>query len=570
MVMQYSELVALYEELSGTTKRLEKRDIIAQFLPKLLKEEARYVYLMHGKVTADYDSREFGISRQLVMKGLGQTFGKTSEKIEALFATQGDLGEITETLAEKRTQKGLFAQPLTVAHVFEQLESILGLSGKGSVERKLGVVEGLLGHASATEAKYIVRTLLGDLRIGVQGAVLVDAIAQAWYPDEAEVIPLVQEGYDLTTDFAGVLHAAARGKAALRKMILHPDRPLQVMLPVKVTELEEAFEICGKPAALEHKYDGFRMVLMRDEKGVIRLFTRKFESVTAQFPDVVKVMERTLGNRTYIFDAEVVGHDPQTGKTLPFEAISQRIRRKHHIEELVKQLPVVINVFDVLYYQGEGTTALPFMERRALLETIIPVHTGIHPSEQLVTSDLEVAKRFYKSALALGEEGIMIKTLDAVYRPGRRVGYIVKMKPLAADLDVVIVGAETGTGKRAGWLTSYVVACKDGNSYKELGMVSSGLKEKEEEGMTYAALTKLLKPLITHTEGNTVKVKPQLVVSITYQNIQPSPRYASGFGLRFPRIMHYRPDRKPHDIATLDDITKLVKKQHTAGGWGIQ
>lgn len=568
--MKYAELVEVYEALGETTKRLEKRDILAAFLPRLLKEDARYVYLIHGKVTADYDSREFGISRQLVMKGLAQTFGKTLAKVEALFATQGDLGEITEKLAESRTQKGLFAQALTVSHVFEQLESILGLSGKGSVERKLQVVEGLLSHATAVETKYIVRTLLGDLRIGVQGAVLVDAIAQAWYPDEAEVIPLVQEGYDLTTDFAGMLHAAARGKAALRKMVLHPDRPLQVMLPVKVTELEEAFEICGKPAALEHKYDGFRMVLMRDEKGEIRLFTRKLESVTHQFPDVVAVMQKTLGNTTYILDAEVVGHDPKTGKTKPFEAISQRIRRKYHIEELVKQLPVVINVFDVLYYKGEGVTELPFKERRKLLEKIIPVHTAIHPSEQVVTDDLDVARRFYKGALAAGEEGIMIKTLDAAYRPGRRVGYIVKMKPVAADLDLVIVGAETGTGKRAGWLTSYVVACKKGTEYVELGMVGSGLKEKEEEGMTYEAMTNLLKPLVIHREGNMVRVKPQLVVSITYQNIQPSPRYTSGFGLRFPRIMHYRPDRKPHDIATLDEIKTLVKKQHTSASWGIQ
>jgi DNA ligase-1 len=570
MVMKYAELVKVYGELASTTKRLEKRDILARFLPGLLKEDARFVYLFHGKVTPDYDSREFGISRQLIIKALAQSFGKTPAQIATLFAKKGDLGDIAEGLAEKRTQKGLFAHPLTISFMFEQLTSILGLSGKGSVERKLGVIEGLLSHASADEVKYIVRTLLGDLRIGVQGAVLVDAIAQAWYPDESETIALVQEAYDLTTDFAGVLHAAAHGKAALRKMELHPNRPLHVMLPVKVTDLAEGFEICGKPVALEHKYDGFRMLIMRDDKGEISLFTRKLESVKAQFPDVVAVVKKTLGTVTYILDAEVVGHDPKTGKTKPFEAISQRIRRKHAIETLMKELPVVINVFDILYYKGQGTTELPFKERRTLLEKIIPRHTAIHPSEQVITADLDVAHRFYTEALAAGEEGIMIKKLDAVYRPGRRVGYIVKMKPLAADIDVVILGAETGTGKRAGWLTSYVVGCKDGNAYKEIGMVSSGLKEKESEGMTYEALTKLLKPLVTKTEGNRVWVKPQLVLSITYQNIQPSPHYASGYGLRFPRILHYRPDRKPHDIVTLAELEKIVKKQHTSAGRGIQ
>ena len=570
MVMKYAELVKLYEELASTTKRLEKRDMLARFLPTVLQEDARFVYLFHGKVTPDYDSREFGISRQLIIKALAHSFGKTPAQITTLFAKKGDLGEIGEELAEKRTQKGLFAHPLLISFVFEQLTSILNLSGKGSVERKLGVIEGLLSHASADEVKYIVRTLLGDLRIGVQGAVLVDAIAQAWYPEEVEVISLVQEAYDLTTDFAGVLHAAAHGKAALRKMELHPNRPLQVMLPVKVTALEEGFEICGKPAALEHKYDGFRMLIMRDEKGEISLFTRKLESVKAQFPDLVSLVEKTLGNTTYILDAEVVGHDPKTGKTKPFEAISQRIRRKHDIETLMKELPVVVNVFDVLYYKGEGKTELPFKERRKLFEKIIPSHTHIHPSEQVITADLEVARRFYSGALEAGEEGIMIKKLDAVYRPGRRVGYIVKMKPLAADIDVVILGAETGTGKRAGWLTSYVVGCKDGSTYKEIGMVSSGLKEKESEGMTYASLTKLLKPLVTKTEGNKVWVKPGLVLSITYQNIQPSPHYASGYGLRFPRILHYRPDRKPNDVVTLHELNALVKKQHASGGWGVQ
>lgn len=563
--MQYKELVEVYERLASTTKRLEKRDILAGFLPKLLKEDVRFVYLLHGKVTADYDSREFGISHQLVIKALAQSFGKTLAQVEKLFASQGDLGEITEELARKRTQQGLVKKSLSITNVFSALEKLLTVSGKGSVDTKLGIIEGLFSQATSIETKYITRALLGDLRIGVQGAVLVEAIAQAWYPEEPDALLLVQEAYDLTSDFALVMNATARGKHFLKKLELHPDRPLQVMLPIKVTSVEEAFEICGKPAALEHKYDGFRMLIMRDEKGIIRLFTRKLESVTLQFPDVVKVIGETLGKTTFILDAEVVGHDPHTGKTLPFEAISQRIRRKHDIAELVRKLPVVINVFDVLYYKGEGKTELPFTERRALLEKIIPVHRAIHPSEQLVTDNLEVAEKFYKQALASGEEGIMIKKMSAEYRPGRRVGYMVKLKPVVADLDVVIVGAETGTGKRAGWLTSYVVACKDSDGYKELGMVSSGLKEKESEGMTYDAMTKLLKPLITSTSGNTVKVKPNIVVSITYQNIQPSPSYSSGFGLRFPRILHYRPDRKPHDIATLQDVQTLAKKQHIVG-----
>jgi len=333
------------------------------------------------------------------------------------------------------------------------------------------------------------------------------------------------------------------------------------MLAVKVENFDDAFRICGRPAAIEHKYDGFRVIINSDH-GNISLFTRKLENVTNQFPDVVEAVKKNIKGESFILDSEVVGYDPKTKKYRPFEAISQRIKRKYEIEKIMDQLPVEINVFDVMLYNGKSYLNTPFIERRKLVQKIIKEKEWvIRPAMQIITSDDKEAQEFYEDALKIGEEGIMMKSLNATYKQGRKIGYMIKMKPIANDIDLVIVGAEYGTGKRAGWLTSFVVACRDGDEFKEIGMVSSGLKEKEEEGTSYDEMTKLLKPLITDEEGNRVKIKPKVIVSVTYQNVQKSPSYSSGYAMRFPRITHYRPDRSVFDIATIKDIEKEVNKQ---------
>ena len=340
-----------------------------------------------------------------------------------------------------------------------------------------------------------------------------------------------------------------------------PGKPLNVMLAVKVLSIEEAFEVCGKPAALEQKYDGFRVLISKQKSGEIKLFTRKLEDVTKQFPDVVERIKENVTGESFILDSEVVGYNKATKKYLPFESMSQRIKRKYEIERLVEELPVEINVFDCLSYEGKDLIKEPFNERRKIVEKIIKEEPfKIRPAVQIVTDNEEEAEKFFQEALELGEEGIMIKRLDAPYRQGRRVGYMCKLKPEANDMDLVIVGAEYGTGKRSGALTSFFLACRNGEDLLEVGRVSSGLKEKKEEGLTYDALTKILLPFVESEENNIVKLSPNVVLMVTYQNIQPSPSYSSGFALRFPRIIRYRPDKSWKDIAQLDEIKEEVEK----------
>jgi len=559
--MQYCEFVDLYEELSGTTKRLEKTSIIAKFLKKLKeKGKSEWIYLLKGKVVADYDARELGISEQLAIKAIGKSFGVKSDDIVKRFRKIGDLGTIAMEVAEKKRQSTLFSKKLTTGKVFDNLRKIMEIEGGGAVERKMGLVSEILGAASGKEAKYIVRTLLADLRVGVADGIIRDAIAEAFFKERKEVIEKIEEVYDLSNDFAVVLDAAQRGEEELEKINIVPGRPLNVMLAVKVEDIGEAFEMCGRPAAIEHKYDGFRMIISKKKNGEIQLFTRRLENVTKQFPDIISVVKKNIDGDSFVLDSEVVGYDNRTGRYMPFEAISQRIRRKYDIEKLIKELPVELNVFDVLYYDGRSLLSEKFIDRRRLVEKIIKEEKlKIRPAIQIITDNEDEAMQFYEHALKIGEEGIIIKNLNLEYKPGRRVGYMAKLKPTLKDLDLVIVGAEYGRGKRAGWLTSYVLGCRNEGEFLEIGKVSSGLKEKEEEGTTYEEMSKLLKPLIIETKGNEVKVKPKLVVSVTYQNIQKSPSYASGFALRFPRITTFRPDRSINDIVTLWEIEREVK-----------
>jgi DNA ligase 1 len=587
--MLYGEFVKLYDELAERAGGLEKTSILAVFLKKLMKSgESKWAYLLKGKVVADYDPREMGISGQLAIKAISKGLGVSEEKILGRFRKVGDLGSIADEYVGKKGQSTLFSEKLKVAKVFENLQKVMEVEGKGAVERKMGLISELLGSATPGEAKYIVRTLLGDLRVGVSDGLIRDAIALAFFGEEEkrEMAGKIDEVYDLVVDLAVVLEAASRGRAALERVNIVPGKPIRVMLPVKVEEIEEAFKICrgeDEKVAIEHKYDGFRVVITKTEGGEIKLFTRRLEDVTAQFPDVVKVVEKNVKGTSFILDSEAVGYDPKSGKYRPFEAVSQRIKRKYDIEKLEREMPVEVNVFDILYLDGKSLLKEPFLKRRKTIEKIIKAQKlKIRPSFQIITDSEKEAEKFYKDALKLGEEGIMVKKLDALYHSGRRVGFIVKLKPVVNDLDLVIVGAEYGNGKRAGWLTSYVVACSDGKGeFLEVGRVSSGLKELEgdsadrksagltttgekdevvSKGTTYAEMTKLLKPLITETKGKEVRVKPKLVVSVTYQNIQGSPSYSSGLAMRFPRITAFRPDRGVGDIAGLKDLEKEVKK----------
>ncbi|MDD5192959.1 MAG: ATP-dependent DNA ligase [Candidatus Nanoarchaeia archaeon] len=562
--MLYKELCEVYEELEKNPSRLKKTEILANFLKKLKHEKhLEIIYLLQGKTFPDYSEKEFGISEQLCIKALEKSSGISAKDIVLKWKKYGDLGLVAENVIWGKKQNTLFSKRLTTEKILENLKKLPELVGKGTVDKKLALISELLTSASGIEAKYIIRTLLNDLRIGVASGTIRDAIVEAVLEKNNENLEAVQQSYDKANDFALVFEKAIKGIKELHKTELVPGHPLKVMLALKAESIADGFERVGKPACFEYKYDGFRMLINKDEKGNIKIFTRRLDEVTKQFPDVVKYIKENIKAKSFIIDSESVGYDPKTKRYKQFQDISQRIRRKYDIDKLIKELPVEINAFDILYLNGKSLIEEPFEKRSKLLRGIIDNKKyHLQAAEQLITSDEKEAEKFYKQALKDNQEGVMIKNLNSKYQPGARVGHMLKLKPVENEFDLVITGAEYGTGKRAGILSSYTLSCRNEKTGEllEIGKASTGLKEKEEMGLSYTEITKKIKPLITSEHGREVKVKPKIVVTIIFQNIQRSPTYESGFALRFPRVTALRPDRTVHDIATLKEIEDEYKR----------
>ena len=600
--MQYSKLVETYEKLESTTKRLEKTKILSEFLKNTPENElAEAIYLIQGNVFPRWDERKIGMSSRLTLKAINITTGVSPQKIEKEWTKIGDLGLVIEKILGKNKQSTLFKDTLTIKKVFENFRKSATLEGKGTVSKKLQLVTELLTSASPKEAKYISRTITENLRIGTAEGIIRDAIVWAFLPRVENVnseknsknskeikslkelkksdlkldlikikdtkearnvynhlVTLVQDQYNMLNDFGQV--ALNIKNLDFKHTKITPGIPINPMLAIKSESVEEGFKAVGKPLLAEWKYDGARMQFHKNNTEV-KIFTRRLENVTKQFQELIPVINKHIKANNYIIDTEVVGYNPKTNKYLPFQNISQRIKRKHDINKLSKELPVEINVFDVLYLDGKELLHKPQKKRREILEKIIKQEKRkICITKKLISSDIKKIEKFYKESLKAGNEGLMFKNLEAIYKPGRYVKGWVKLKPEREPLDLVIVKAEYGEGKRAGLLTSYTVACKTPKGLLELGKISTGIKEKEGD-LTYKKLTKMLKPLIKSQKGKEVTIKPEIVLELGYDEIQKSPTYSSGFALRFPRFQKLRNDKGKNDVNSLEDIKLFYKKQ---------
>ncbi len=585
--MKYSKLAELYEQLDNTTKRLEKTHILSEFLKEVPADDIdKVVLLAGGKVFPPWDERKIGFASKMVLKALETATGLSKDLIEKSLKKTGDLGATAEDLIGKKHQRTLFSSELTVSKVFENIRKLATIEGLGSVDVKVKLVAELLTSAKPNEARYIIRTVLEDLRVGLGEGTIRDAIVWSVFGKEIGLdydkklnnvafpeknrdrynhfLEIVQNAYDVANDFSIVAKAAKKsGEKGLAEIEFEVGRPVKVMLAQKVADFNEGFERVETPAAIEYKYDGFRIQVHRN-RDKIMLYTRRLENVTHQFPDVVEAIKENTQNASFILDSEAVGYNPKTKKYRPFQDVSQRIKRKYDIEKTAKEFPVELNVFDILYYNNKTTIKTPFEERRKLIEKIVkPKKWAIVLAEQIITESKTDAEKFYRQSLNAGNEGVMMKNLKAPYKPGSRVGFMIKLKPTMKELDLVIVGGEWGSGKRAGWLSSFTLACLDEDSgeYMEVGKVGTGIKEKEEEGVSFEQLTQMLKKHVISEKGKEVKIKPEIVVEVTYEEIQKSPTYNSGYALRFPRVRRLRDDRSPEEVSTLQMVEEYFNEQ---------
>jgi DNA ligase-1 len=562
--MDYSILAETYEKLEKDPSKLKKTDILAELFEKTSTSDLpRVTLLCQGLVYPKYQMMELGVAVQMMVRAIARATGFTVGQVEEKFKKTGDLGLTAEECIKSRKQSTLLKKKLTLDFVYNNLRELATITGHGSQDRKLSLISELIVSSHPNEARYITRTILQELRVGAAEGIIRDAIVKAFLKEEKkEAAAAVEYAWNIITDFGEVAKIAKeRGIEGLKRVRLQLGKPIQVMLGEKVENFEAVLDEFGK-VAIEKKYDGARIQVQKQDNK-IWLFTRREEDVTKQFPDLVELCKKCLRPKECIVEGEMLAINSKTNSPLPFQVLSQRIQRKYDIERMAKEIPIQMNLFDVVFLEGKMLFDKPFKERREILEKIVKILPNkFQLSEQIVTGDLKTAEKFYKKSLADKQEGVMLKVLDSNYVFGRHVGTMYKIKPVMETLDLVIVGATWGEGARTNWLTSYILACRDPDTGKllECGMMSTGLTEEE-----YKEMTQRLKPLIISEKGKTAKVKPEIVIEVGYEEIQKSSNYDSNFALRFPRFQRIRPEKGVEEADTIERVTELYKSQGKAG-----
>jgi len=521
----FVELAELCESLSKTTKRLEKVRMIGEFLKKLGKDEIAPAVLLV----------------------VGEIFPEASSKtLEIGFAT---ISKIFET----RSQKTLFEKPLTILNVAEYFEKIARAAGSGSRESKELLLRSMLERASELEAKYIVKNIFGEMQHGVGEGVMLDAIAKA----SNTSLDTVRRALMFSGNLGRVAEVALTyGEEGLRKIGLTLFNPVKPMLAQMAYSVKEVFEY-HRDVAFEYKFDGAR-VQIHKKGDRARVFSRRLTDVTVSVPEIVDETVKKVDADEAVLDGEAIAVDAN-GKPLPFQDLMRRFTKVKNVEEEMKRIPLKLYLFDVMYLNGVQLIDEPYVKRWSRLEEIA---RGVNLAPRIVTSSVSEAERFMEKAVAEGHEGVVAKALDSPYIPGTRGRLWLKLKT-ADYLDLVIVGAQWGYGRRTGWLSDYFLAALDeetGN-YEIIGKTFKGLTDEEFEQMTKKLLT-----LKTGEEENTVWVKPEIVVEVAYNELQRSPRYRSGFALRFARITRIRSDKDPAEADTLRRVRGLYEKQYERKG----
>lgn len=561
--MRFGELVELFDELEATSSNLEMTEILASFLGSVDDDYLELIIpLLRGSVFPAWDSRELGVSTSLTMEAISKATGVSEQEIEEFWAEEGDLGSAADRAVRASRQQHWFSTDLTVSDVHNTLVEIADYTGEGSQTRKVDQIAKLVSAAGPREARYIVRIVLGTMRLGVGEGTIRDAIAYAFLDGTEDAIQAIERGYEVTNDFRIVARTAKdAGRPGLDDLTIEVFRPVKVMLAEKAETIESAFHDTADTTAgvyAEYKYDGMR-TQVHSSPDRTEVFTRRLENVTTQFPEIVDRVETHVTSDEFILEGEAVAFEPDSHDILPFQKLSQRIKRKYDIEAVRREIPVVVYVFDILYIDGESLLDRPLRDRLGTLaDKLTPSPWEIERAQHTFPDSLTELREFYRDAVAGGHEGIMVKNLNAAYQPGTRVGYMMKVKPTMEPLDLVVTRAQWSEGRKSDWLGRLYLACRDEASgdLLEIGRMSTGMTDEELEG-----ITSRLEPLITDSAGREVEVIPETVIEVECEEIQESPTYASGYALRFPRFRRFRDDLSIDDVDTLETVEALYEEQ---------
>jgi DNA ligase-1 len=599
--VDFHDLAERMEAIEATPSRLEMAELLADTLSAADGEETPPIaYMLLGGLAPEFEGLEVGLAENRVRELIRTQTGTSEAELDELMAEEGDLGLVAEHLWEASDggQMALdaFGQReatrLSVQEVHERLSEIARIEGEGSQEKRKRHAMRLADQVDPIEARYLVRFLVGQLRLGVADQTLLDGAAIAYAPQEQigegdDGLPrppeafreTLERAYNLTSDIGAVLsEAREEGQEGLAAVEITPGMPVRPMLAERGKDAETIFDNVGTPALAEYKYDGLRIQahVTADE---VHLFSRRLEDVTSPYPDVVEHLQEALGDTEAVVEGEAVPVDPETGEIQPFQEIAKRRGRKHDLQAAVEEVPIDLYMFDCLWVDGRDLTPEPVEERRDRLEAILADHEHVAPSHARQVHDPAELDAFFEDAVQDGSEGLMVKKTgeDSHYQAGARGYRWIKYKAdyqaeLADSMDLVVVGAWHGKGRRAGWYGTLLGAAWDEDEarYKTVCKVGTGFTDEDLD-----QLDELLGPHQREDPPKGLDIElepdvffdPELVAEIHGADLTRSPVHTAaedeegGIALRFPRFVRWCTDKGPQDATTVDEVRSMYDDQ---------
>ena len=578
--MRFAEFADFFERMESTSKRLELTEILVELLKQTPTDViSKAVYLIQGKLRPNFEGIELGVAEKLAMKSIAKSAGITIKKIEDDYKVGGDLGITAGNVLTQKTQTTFSAENITLERVYDTLFKIAKLEGRRSQDMKIKYISSLLNDATSTEAKFILKILLGTLRLGIAENTLMDALAIA-FTGEKSNRELVEHAYNVSSDLGHVSEVIAKqGIDGIKKFEINVFSPIRPMLADRVKSETDAFKKFQKEFAAEYKLDGERAQIHKKGNEII-IFSRSLEKITQYYPDIVEKIPNMLICEDCILEAEIVAINENTGDFLPFQELMHR-RRKYKVEKAVLDYPITVNFFDVLYVDGKKSINLPYLERRHLLQKIIKEtkFAKVIPMS-IMKNDGDVIE-VLENSINSGCEGLMLKMLDSSYRAGMRGSNWLKLKreyqnELGDSLDLIVIGAFFGKGRRTGRYGTLLLATynSENDTFPSICKVGTGFSDESLD-----QLYQLLSPNVTIKMNSRIEsdmeadvwFEPNLVIEIVASEITLSPihktgfdvlRKDSGFALRFPKFTgKIRTEKHVEDASTDEEVIALYKTQ---------
>ena len=578
--MKFSILSDSLEKMELTSKRLELTDILVELLKKTpIETMSKIIYLIQGKLRPNFEGVEIGIAEKLVIRAISKSSGSTIKKIESDYNDGGDLGKTAANILKEKTQTTFAAETITLERVYDTLLKISKLEGKGSQDMKIKYISSLLNDATPIESKFILKILLGTLRLGIAENTVMDALAIA-FTNKKENRGLVENAYNVSSDLGLVSEILSReGIEGILKFKVSMFSPIRPMLADRVKSEQEALKKIENEFAAEYKLDGERAQIHKKNNKII-LFSRSLENITEYYPDIVEKISESINVDEGIFEAEIVAINENTGDFLPFQELMHR-RRKYKLEKAVSDYPITVNFFDILYFNGNNCLDEPYQERRRKLKNIIKENNFAKLIPMSIVKNEDDISDIIENSINSGCEGLMLKVLTAPYRAGSRGSNWLKLKreyqnELGDSLDLVVIGAFFGRGRRTGKYGTLLLATynSDSDIFPSICKVGTGFSDESLDQLFQILSNKVIlkkNPRVDSSMDADIWFEPELVIEIVASEITLSPihktgldyiRKNTGFALRFPKFTgKIRAEKMAEDASTDEEVMALYKNQ---------